>query len=819
MLQEALDLASQGFAIHWLHPKSKRPIGNDWAGKPVSSVKALEASHAAGNNVGVRTGKWSKIGQWYLHIIDVDVREAADAPEAMKKLKEMLPELDLDSAPTVISGSGGESRHFYLLTTKAFPPKKFAHSPTFKMVWDEKLGRDVKKWDWELHLLGTGAQAAIPPSIHPDTEKPYRWLREFDWGDVDLGLFDAVPADAIERLIGYEENETSDPERMKPIGMTIAEVRETLEDLPYEEWFEDRDGWFRSGMAIHHETSSSKEGFDLWCEYSAKSKKFDLEDAKRVWKSFKNRTGKPFRMASLNSVVRDIRVMRDFDEVDEDDDLGFEEVGEDSDDFDDVLGYSKHEEKKSPSKSQRELAKRQVEHALGAAAPKWVKKLNAKHSVARVSSKTVIMDFHPDGRVTYGSVTDLHNFYENDRRPQNDTTVPVTKQWMQSEHRRSYPNGIIFSPNKEVEGAYNHWQGFSVDPSDSKDPSRGCKLFLRHLLDVVCCGNEAHYRYHLGWLAHMIQKPEDKPGVAIVYKGRKRIGKDTVFEYVGRLIKNHYITIANQDQMLGKFNQHQERCLLLHMQEGFWAGSKQAEGALKYLITSNSVMIEPKGMNAFPIPSVLRLFISSNERWVIPATEDEGRFFVMNVSEKRRNDHVYFAALREEMEGDGPAALLAYLQQYDISNFQVRAVPDTEALAEQKVQGLKNVERWWLDTLQRGQINGIQNREDGVDGAVWMSRSVQIDSNEFRDNYSHWMRSRRYDGEEVSEIEFGIRIKKMLPSGEKLRLQHNRSRRMVFRMPHLEACRKEFEQFLGSEIAWPDDELDVTIIPPEGDDL
>lgn len=813
MLNEALDLAGRGLAIHWLHPQSKRPIGSEWSAKPVASVSALESAYRDGNNVGVRTGKWSKIGDLFLHIIDIDIRDKNLIADAIRRLKELLPELDIEASPTVISGSGGESRHLYILCEKAFPSKKFAHSSSFKMVWDEKLGRDVKKWDWELHLLGTGSQAAIPPSIHPDTGNAYRWSQRFDWDDLELGLFDAVPHEALERLIGHEDGESADPERMKPLGMSMVEIRATLDDLPYDEWFEDRDSWYRTGMAIHHETSASDAGFDLWCEYSKKSKKFDLADAKRVWKSFKNRSGKPFRMASLNSVARDVRVMRDFQDEGEDD-LGFEDVDED---FDDLLGNGASEPVKGPTKSQRELAKRQVEHALGAEAPKWVKRLNRIHAVARVSSKTVIMDFHPDGRVTYGGVADLHNFYENDRKPKDDTTVPITKLWMQSEHRRSYPNGIIFAPNRDVPGAYNHWQGFSVEAMSGRDPQRGCHRFLKHLLDVVCCGNEDHYRYHLGWLAHMVQKPEDKPGVAIVYKGRKRIGKDTVFEYVGHLIKNHYITVANQDQMLGKFNQHQEKCLLLHMQEGFWAGSKQAEGMLKYLITSNIVMIEPKGMNAFPIPSVLRLFISSNERWVIPATEDEGRFFVLNVSEKRRNDHAYFAALREEMEGDGPAALLAYLQQYDISSFQVRAVPDTEALAEQKVQGLKNVERWWLDTLQRGQIDGIQNREDGVDGAVWMSRAVGIEKNEFRDNYSRWMRSRRYDGEEVSEIEFGIRLRKMLPSMAGKQVKRGGRRFMIYELPFLEHCRKEFEQYLGSEIAWPDDQLNVELVNDEDD--
>lgn len=798
MLHEALKLAGRGLAIHWLHEKSKRPLGKDWSTKPVNTVESLRSSYRSGYNVGVRTGRFSKVGDYYLHIIDVDIREDGFADAAWKKLRDFLPELDLNECPIVVSGSGGESRHVYILTTKAFPSKKFARSTTFKMVWDEKLQRDVKKWDWELHLLGTGSQAAIPPSIHDKTGKPYRWERRFDWVDIDFGMVKVISPEAIENLIGYEDNEASDPERLKPLEMSKEEVREILNDLPFEDWFEDRDGWLRAGMALHHQFEGSDDGFELWCEFSKRSAKFDLKDSRTVWKSFKNRSGKPYRVASLKSAAIDARIMRDIEDLEDD----FEEQSED--DFDALLAEPSTEKGKV-SKAEQRLNKANVEDALGRRAPEWVRTLNSRHAVARVSSKTVIMDFHPDGRVTYGSVGDLHNFYENDRVATETSTEPVTKAWMRNKQRRSYPNGIIFAPNRNVDGAYNHWQGFSVEESPSPEPSRGCNLFLKHLRDVVCCGNEDHYRYHLGWLAHMIQKPEDKPGVAIVYKGRKRIGKDTVFEYVGRLITNHYITVANQDQMLGKFNQHQEKCLLLHMQEGFWAGSKQNEGMLKYLITSTSVMIEPKGVNAFPVPSVLRLFISSNERWVIPATEDEGRFFVLNVSEKRRNDHAYFAALRDEMEGEGPSALLAYLKRYDISRFQVRAVPDTEALAEQKVQGLKNVERWWLDILQRGQIDGVQVRDD----TSWMSDNLAIDKHEFRDTYSRWMRSRRYDGEEVSEIEFGIRMKKICPSMVSKQVRRGTKRNMVYHVPFLEHCRKEFEIYLGSELAWPDDQLIV----------
>lgn len=795
MLEQAKNLSAMGFALHWLHTKSKRPIGDDWSIKPVASVSKLTSSYREGYNLGCRPGEWSRVSGYYMHIIDMDVRDPAHEREARATLKELLPELDQATAPCVVSGSGGASRHFYLLTDKPFPSRKFAHSPSFQMVWSNEKQKDVKKWDWELHLLGTGANAVLPPSIHPETGKPYRWLIEFDPEEVDLGIIREIPADAIERIVGTTD--PKDPERTQPLGYTEWQMRQVLDKLPVEEWIEDRDGWYRMGMAIHHETGGSQEGFDLWCEYSRKSKKFDPKDSRYVWRSFKNNSNNPFRFASLNAVVRDMALDDEIDDLDA--------LDEPEDDlFDDVLGSPK------PSKSQVKLAKVEVEHKLKKEAPDWVKRLNKRHALARVSSKTVVMDFQPDGRVTYGTVSDLHNFYENERRPKDNTTVPVTKLWMQHKARRDYPNGIVFLPNQEVEGAYNHWQGFSVEPN----PNASCSLFLKHLREVFCDGNSDYYEYMLKWMAHCVQFPEDKPGVAVVAKGQKGAGKDTVFEYFGLLFRHHYITIANKDQMVGKFNRHQEKCLLLHVQEGFWGGDKRDEGSLKYLITSHDVMIEPKGIDAFPVKSVLRLFISSNERWVVPATEDERRFFVMNVNNSRKGDHAYFDALRQEMNGSGPAALLHLLQTLDLTNFQVRDVPDTEGLAEQKVQGFKNVEAWWFNALQTGCIHAAE-KENTIHHDVWSRNYIRVPVADFREAYVLWMRSRRFDGDVCGEIELGKRFQRMLPNVQRKRAKNRTVDGYVYTLPDLNSCREQFEKFIGSRIDWPEESTE----PDEDDDL
>lgn len=824
MLKEALRLANAGFAIHWLHPRSKAPIGKDWSSRPVASQKELQASFHDGNNVGVRLGKWSRIGGYFLHVVDLDIRKPELVEEAHARLSELLPAWR--SYPMVQSGSGGGSRHIYLLIADSFSSKKLAHSDNFSMVWDERLKKDVKKWDWEIELFGTGKQVAIPPSIHPDTGKPYRWITELDFEMIEMGFGPIVDVDTITEIVNDEpesqQGGDADSERNKPLGISIDEARQILADLPDDQYLEDRDGWLNVGMALHHEFGGSDDGYRLWCDFSKRSEKFDKKDQRAVWRSFKPKA-KMLRMATLMSAAKEARLMAAFDDEDDDefDDLvpgakpsqapkGVVE--------DDLLGDSEEEVEldllgEPVSKRQQKLNKAEVEHELGAI-PAKVRKLNRKHAIARVKGKTVILDFHADGDVSYGSPSDLHAYYENNRVATDKATEPVTKWWMRHKDRRDYPNGIVFAPNRDVKGAYNHWQGFSVEP-DSKG---SCRRFLKHLFENVCRGNEENYRYLLGWLAHLIQRPEEKPGVAVVLRGKKGTGKDTVGDYVGGLFPHHHVKIANQEQLTGKFNQHQEKCLLLHVEEGFWAGSKNSEGPLKHLITSEHVLIEPKGINPFKVTSVLRLFITSNEKWVVPASADERRYFVLDVGSDKMQDTVYFEKLRDEMLNGGRAALLDYLMNYDISDFNVRKVPATQALTEQKIEGLRNIERWWYAVLEDGEVDlgGAQTFGEDGDVSKWPTARIEVPRKEMREAYSRWMRMRRHDGDELTEAEFGKRLKCMVPELEERRPHRAGQRIRTYTMPDLGVCRQRFETFMGSEIGWPD--IDRLSDPDPADD-
>lgn len=304
VIQENKELLSEGASLHWLIPFEKRPIAPNWTELPKQTETSLVDSYRQNANIGIRLGEPSKINSYYLHIIDIDIRNTDLAGDAWGELLRLLPEAK--SLPSVISGSGGESRHIYLLTEKPFRKKKLKKSDGFSMIFDRRLNREVKKYHWEIDLMGTGSQAVVPPSIHPDTKKPYRWERPLNLSLIGIGVGPIVQSMRVAAWgadeSGLVETDDDDDDLMSiiigaPMNLDDDQINNTLRDLPAD-WVEDRDHWLTVGAALHHQFEGKRQGFDRWCEWSKQSAKFDAKDSVIVWKSFKG-SKNPVRMATL----------------------------------------------------------------------------------------------------------------------------------------------------------------------------------------------------------------------------------------------------------------------------------------------------------------------------------------------------------------------------------------------------------------------------------------------------------------------------------------------------------------------------------------
>jgi predicted P-loop ATPase len=195
ILLEAKRLYGLGMAIHWLHKKSKRPIESGWTTGPRKDWDYLRKTYRPGMNVGVRLGTPSRIQKNFLAVIDVDVKstDVKHAKEVQAKLRALV---NGHSLPAVQSGRGNGSRHLYILTREPMKPFKALQStetvkvsmPSVKpskrelgaLAVDEIEAGIRLRPAWEIAVMGEGQQVVLPPSIHPDSGRPYVWRAQFD---------------------------------------------------------------------------------------------------------------------------------------------------------------------------------------------------------------------------------------------------------------------------------------------------------------------------------------------------------------------------------------------------------------------------------------------------------------------------------------------------------------------------------------------------------------------------------------------------------------------------------------------------------------
>jgi predicted P-loop ATPase len=194
---ELVRLHGAGFAVHLLKPRSKRPVDSGWTSGARQGLKDLLGAYKKGQNLGVRLGKASRFQDGtYLAVIDCDVKgtDKKYEIEMAGKFKTLFPDIPA-SCPSVISGRGNGSCHFYIRTKSPATPKRRAQSkdivkvlmPSVQPSKNELKSLTTKEIEqgirlrpaWEISVMGEGQQVVLPPSIHPDSGRAYQWVTPF----------------------------------------------------------------------------------------------------------------------------------------------------------------------------------------------------------------------------------------------------------------------------------------------------------------------------------------------------------------------------------------------------------------------------------------------------------------------------------------------------------------------------------------------------------------------------------------------------------------------------------------------------------------
>ena len=330
-----------------------------------------------------------------------------------------------------------------------------------------------------------------------------------------------------------------------------------------------------------------------------------------------------------------------------------------------------------------------------------------KHKIMR----SVDAEIHPDNRITYEflNVEDLKKIYANNliQIGEKNTTKglePVYKDkmsaWLYHPKCCVYIGGVAFKPAQRTpENYYNLWQGFAIAPKSGGITS----LINEHIERVICNKDPDLIKYFKDWVGYTIQHPESPVGSALVLRGEKGSGKGIIGHFLRKIWGTHGMHISNPVHLVGKFNNHLADLCFLFADEAFYSGDKQHECILKALITEPVITIERKGIDSISQPNFLKIFMATNSDFAVPASKDERRFGVFDVSSARINDNAYFRALAVACnDKEVQAAFLDEMLSRDVSGFSANEIPETQGLKDQRLHSLPSHGQWIADSLSKG---------------------------------------------------------------------------------------------------------------------
>ena len=367
-------------------------------------------------------------------------------------------------------------------------------------------------------------------------------------------------------------------------------------------------------------------------------------------------------------------------------------------------------------------------------------------------------------------------------------------------------NKIAFSPLELPSTTLNYWRGYTLKPMFGDWKALGA-----FILDVICDGDEQVFVYLICYLAHMLQKPEDKSGVMIVMLGGQGTGKGTFFSMLRKIWAQTALQINDVDQVLGTFNAALERNYVILMDEALFSGDKKSLEKLKSLITEPQCRIEQKYQPSRTIDSYHRFFAASNNEHFAKVDKDDRRFLFLRVSDKYQGDLKYFEGLHKEIaSGTQLAAMVHDLLGLDLTTFNVRERPKTQEHLSQKLQSLEGFDRYWHELLQSGilDISGYPNYLSVWQASVFISTQCLIDKYKATNKNAE-----RYNTVQTNTI--NVLLNKLCPSALQVRFSLSGVQQRGYQLPAIQIARREFESYIGALLDWNKDintmnEIDTT---------
>jgi putative DNA primase/helicase len=252
----------------------------------------------------------------------------------------------------------------------------------------------------------------------------------------------------------------------------------------------------------------------------------------------------------------------------------------------------------------------------------------------------------------------------------------VMKFWSGEARKWVLKKNIVFDPTETPSPAasgptatVNLFSGWKMRPK------KGNCLQIRVLLSHLCDGNEEMETWILRWLAYPLRNPGAKMETSIIMHGDEGSGKNFFFEKVVKAIYGEYGYVIGNAQLESNFNDWASMKLFMVADEVVTRSElKQMKGKLKYLVSGDTVIVNPKGLPEHSEANQMNFVFLSNELQPLALDKTDRRYLVVWTPPALSKE--FYEGVWDEIKAGGIEAFYHYLvHELDMGNFNEHTKP------------------------------------------------------------------------------------------------------------------------------------------------
>lgn len=699
---------ARGWYLFPLKKESKLPAISNNLEEASNEIGVLMewAARFPGCNWGVSLAKSGLVA------VDVD-----DDPikRGLEKWQELIAEHEEPDTLKAQSGSGTGLHYVF----KAEPGARYRGKIT--------RGIDVKH----------NGFIAIYPSIHPRTKKQYRFLNNIDPDTVPEWIAELTVKPKVER-----KERTGPKAGTEFYARIIAQLKE--KEFGYHEWL-------RMGMALHAAFDGSDEGLELYLDLTEGVNycEGDDEKARAKWESFKPDPG-GVSAGTFVFIARDLgcEIPNPDFETDRaafaaDDDPMGESAPAPVDEW--GMTASGHRFTEDADFLVRYI------NGLGFAMLNSVQDGKViKHWLDQNGVQQFKMMNGEDFR---NSIKEFSLRTFTGRNPPKPKFTPAAEIWLKSSRKARFRN-VVFEPYPDFQDL-NLWSDIPCKRAD------GDVSLLLELVDVLTGHDADKASYLLDWLAHLMQKPEEKCITVPVLIGLQGTGKGLFTD--GVLLKiltsSFYNRLDKPGILKERFNAEQARKFLTVLDESSWRGDHELVGVMKSLTGSATMVVEEKFGGRYTIANYSRYMVLSNDAEAVRVEVSNRRYLICNASKSWMGTDKFKELARQLREDNVAEAFYGFLLDRDIGKFDPFTFPVSidNAGEETKIKSLGALGGFISDMLFE-EPRGFFRSDD--------KKNPVIVKSELYEEYLRYCKSSSRHEKNFSQKGFSIELTKMVPALE-----------------------------------------------------